>query len=233
MIRSSRPVISSRVKEHLPLHSSRSIRCIDGVTSGLIPSPLIPLPLPEGSVSNRVTGVNPVACTSSIVVLWVLFFRQVLLLTRLGHPSLQAVIPSLPSVSELSCSVCQLSKHHRVSFPPRLDNRRSVPFALVHSGSVAWVLLSLYSVIFNERSCFLFGNCFIQTKMCVFCVLIMLSSHDFKNHFAWNVTSNILCTYSSTERRKEKPSFDRSCTYRFACSKGVVKCKRLSLWLVV
>lgn len=38
MIRSCRPVISSQVKEHLPLHRSRSIRCIDRVTFALPPT---------------------------------------------------------------------------------------------------------------------------------------------------------------------------------------------------
>jgi len=52
VIRSCRPVISSQVKEHLPLHRSRSIRCIDRVTFALPPM----IPLPEGSISNRVTG---------------------------------------------------------------------------------------------------------------------------------------------------------------------------------
>ncbi|GER39148.1 DNA-binding response regulator [Striga asiatica] len=45
VIRSCRPVISSRVK-HPPLHRSRSRRCIDGVRSGL-------LPLPERGISKQ------------------------------------------------------------------------------------------------------------------------------------------------------------------------------------
>lgn len=51
-LRSCRPVISSQVKEHPPLHRSRKIRCIDRVTFALPPM----IPLPEGSISNRVTG---------------------------------------------------------------------------------------------------------------------------------------------------------------------------------
>ncbi|XP_042946560.1 uncharacterized protein LOC122279793 isoform X3 [Carya illinoinensis] len=55
---------------------------------------------------------------------------------RLGHPSLSLLkcqIKNLGSVSPFSCEACQLSKHHRVSFVPRIDKRASSPFELVHS----------------------------------------------------------------------------------------------------
>ncbi|XP_059624064.1 uncharacterized protein LOC132267041 isoform X3 [Cornus florida] len=55
---------------------------------------------------------------------------------RLGHPSLQVLqrqVPSLSNLKFLSCEVCQLSKHHRVSFKFRVNNRVSSPFHLVHS----------------------------------------------------------------------------------------------------
>ncbi|XP_042988400.1 uncharacterized protein LOC122316031 isoform X3 [Carya illinoinensis] len=54
----------------------------------------------------------------------------------LGHPSLSLLkrqVRNLGNVSPFSCEACQLSKHHRVSFVPRLDNRASIPFELVHS----------------------------------------------------------------------------------------------------
>jgi hypothetical protein len=55
---------------------------------------------------------------------------------RLGHPSLQnlkRMVPSCSRVTELPCEVCEFSKHHRVSFPPRIESRVSRPFQLVHS----------------------------------------------------------------------------------------------------
>ncbi|XP_059625117.1 RNA polymerase sigma factor sigA isoform X1 [Cornus florida] len=54
---------------------------------------------------------------------------------RLGHPSLQVLqrqVPSLSNLKFLSCEVCQLSKHHHVSFKSRVNNRVSSPFHLVH-----------------------------------------------------------------------------------------------------
>ncbi|CAN6687056.1 unnamed protein product [Malus baccata var. baccata] len=65
--------------------------------------------------------------------------QKVLLLhRRLGHASfgyLKHIVPDLFSGiedSELKCEVCILAKSHRASFPPSM-NRRSSPFALVHS----------------------------------------------------------------------------------------------------
>jgi hypothetical protein len=46
----------------------------------------------------------------------------------LGHPSLSTLKHQIPSLGhELSahCEVCQLSKHHHVSFPSRVDRRVS------------------------------------------------------------------------------------------------------------
>lgn len=56
--------------------------------------------------------------------------------SRLGHPSLRSsklLVPGLGSVSELHCESCELGKHKRVSFLPRVDTRASAPFRLVHS----------------------------------------------------------------------------------------------------
>ncbi|CAN6586683.1 unnamed protein product [Malus baccata var. baccata] len=65
--------------------------------------------------------------------------QKVLLLhRRLGHASfgyLKHIVPDLFSGIEdleLKCEVCILAKSHRASFPPSM-NRRSSPFALVHS----------------------------------------------------------------------------------------------------
>ncbi|CAL9013295.1 unnamed protein product [Prunus brigantina] len=57
---------------------------------------------------------------------------------RLGHPSfiyLQKLFPSLLSsvdLSQFKCEICELAKHHRVSYPLSI-NKSSAPFALVHS----------------------------------------------------------------------------------------------------
>jgi len=55
---------------------------------------------------------------------------------RLGHPSLpvlKLLVPSLGSLSSLDCESCQLGKHHRVSYPSRVNNRVGQLFDLVHS----------------------------------------------------------------------------------------------------
>ncbi|KAK4402403.1 Retrovirus-related Pol polyprotein from transposon RE1 [Sesamum angolense] len=53
---------------------------------------------------------------------------------RLGHPSLPTLQKVLPiKSSRLACESCELEKHHRASFPPRVDKRSSSPFTLVHS----------------------------------------------------------------------------------------------------
>ncbi|KAL0444011.1 UNVERIFIED_CONTAM: Retrovirus-related Pol polyprotein from transposon TNT 1-94 [Sesamum latifolium] len=57
-------------------------------------------------------------------------------LCRLGHPSL----PSLKKIlliklARLECESCELGKHHRASFPPRIEKCSSYPFTLVHSDS--------------------------------------------------------------------------------------------------
>ena len=44
---------------------------------------------------------------------------------RFGHPSLQnlkRLVPSCSRVNDLPCDVCQFSKHHRVSFSPRVES---------------------------------------------------------------------------------------------------------------
>ena len=55
---------------------------------------------------------------------------------RFGHPSLEnlkRLVPSCSRVNVLPCEVCEFSKHHRVSFYPRVESRASRPFELVHS----------------------------------------------------------------------------------------------------
>jgi transposase InsO family protein len=57
---------------------------------------------------------------------------------RLGHPSfliLQRLFPSLflhNNVSKFQCEICELSKHHRVSFYPSI-NKSDALFVLVHT----------------------------------------------------------------------------------------------------
>ncbi|KAK4395806.1 Retrovirus-related Pol polyprotein from transposon RE2 [Sesamum angolense] len=54
--------------------------------------------------------------------------------SRLGHPSLPTLQKILPIDSaRLECESCELGKHHRASFPPRVEKRSSSPFTLVHS----------------------------------------------------------------------------------------------------
>ncbi|KAL0446502.1 UNVERIFIED_CONTAM: Retrovirus-related Pol polyprotein from transposon TNT 1-94 [Sesamum latifolium] len=53
---------------------------------------------------------------------------------RPRHPSLPSLKKVLPiESSRLDCESCELGKHHRASFPPRIDKRSSSPFTLVHS----------------------------------------------------------------------------------------------------
>ena len=67
---------------------------------------------------------------------------------RLGHaPTSLFCHLGLPSVSSrpLECEFCQLGKHHRVSFPARVNTVSSQPFALVHS--YIWGLMRVHSVL--------------------------------------------------------------------------------------
>ena len=55
---------------------------------------------------------------------------------QLGHPGLnklKQLHPSLSHLESLSCASCQLGKHVRSSFSPRIESRAMSPFALVHS----------------------------------------------------------------------------------------------------
>ncbi|XP_052729487.1 uncharacterized protein LOC108329231 isoform X9 [Vigna angularis] len=62
---------------------------------------------------------------------------------RLGHPSFSLIKSLFPhlftkeSVESFNCDICQLSKHHRASYP--ISNKKSIsPFDLIHSD--VWVL---------------------------------------------------------------------------------------------
>ena len=46
---------------------------------------------------------------------------------------LRQVIPSLSSISTLKCEAYQLNKHHRNSFPRRVESRELQFFELVHT----------------------------------------------------------------------------------------------------
>ena len=55
---------------------------------------------------------------------------------RLGHlslPLLKKLCPQFSSLLSLDCESCQFSKHHRLSYSPRVNKRVSAPFELVHS----------------------------------------------------------------------------------------------------
>ncbi|CAM8999069.1 unnamed protein product [Rhodiola kirilowii] len=54
----------------------------------------------------------------------------------MGHPSLSVLrklCPRFSSLSSLDCDSCRFAKHHRLSSSPRVNNRASTPFELVHS----------------------------------------------------------------------------------------------------
>ena len=54
----------------------------------------------------------------------------------LGHlllPLLKKLCPQFSSLLSLDCESCQFSKHHRLSYSPRVNKRASAPFELVHS----------------------------------------------------------------------------------------------------
>ncbi|CAM8957622.1 unnamed protein product [Rhodiola kirilowii] len=55
---------------------------------------------------------------------------------RLAHPSLsvlRTLCPQFSSLSSLDCDSRRFAKHHRLSSSPRVNNRASTPFELVHS----------------------------------------------------------------------------------------------------
>ncbi|CAM8921688.1 unnamed protein product [Rhodiola kirilowii] len=55
---------------------------------------------------------------------------------QLGHPSLsvlRTLCPQFSNLSSLDCDSCRFAKHHRLSSRPRVNNRASTPFELVHS----------------------------------------------------------------------------------------------------
>ena len=54
---------------------------------------------------------------------------------RLGHPSLpllKKLYPQFSSHLSLDCESCQVTKHHRLNYSPRVNKRASAPFELVH-----------------------------------------------------------------------------------------------------
>ena len=72
-------------------------------------------------------AVAPKALTTDSPFLWH---------CRLGHPAPTklSLFVSIPSILNcFDCEACELGKHHRISFPLRENNRRLVPFDLVHS----------------------------------------------------------------------------------------------------
>jgi len=77
---------------------------------------------------------------------------------RLGHPSisiLKVLVSESSQTESLKCESCQLGKHHRVSYPNRVNKRVNYPFDLVHSNvegpcSIKSKVVFKYFIIFVE-----------------------------------------------------------------------------------
>lgn len=55
---------------------------------------------------------------------------------RYGHPSFPVLKKLYPELEPISCfphGSCEFSKHHRASYPPRVNTRATSLFELVHS----------------------------------------------------------------------------------------------------
>src|SRR5262249_39596881 len=55
---------------------------------------------------------------------------------QLGHLNLSTckrLCPHFMTLNELFCESCQFTKHHRVSYSPRVSELASAPFEIVHS----------------------------------------------------------------------------------------------------
>ena len=55
---------------------------------------------------------------------------------RLGHPvlpKLKSFVNVPASLRVFKCEACELGKHHRISFPSRVNKRSPSPFDVVHS----------------------------------------------------------------------------------------------------
>ena len=75
------------------------------------------------------TEVSKFVASSGVVTPFELYYR-------LGHPSLsllKKLYPQFSCLSPLNCESCQYAKLHRVHLSPRVNNRVSAPFELVHS----------------------------------------------------------------------------------------------------
>ena len=73
-------------------------------------------------LDDQVTHAGLVANQPDLVLLW-----------RLGHPSMQKlrfVVPIESSVSSLDCQSCELGKHHRATFQSRVNNHSNSAFEL-------------------------------------------------------------------------------------------------------
>jgi len=68
-----------------------------------------------------------IACSSSVSVFYQYY--------RLGHPFLQTLkllVPEVNHITSLDCQLCQLGKHHRMSYAERVNKRANNLFTLVH-----------------------------------------------------------------------------------------------------
>ena len=67
---------------------------------------------------------------------------------RYGHPSLESLrklVPEMSKVVSFECQSCQFGKHHRLSYPGRVNKRSQSPFSLVHSDVWGPVRTSSYT----------------------------------------------------------------------------------------
>lgn len=110
---------------------------------------------------------------------------------RLGHPSLnklKLLVPTLGSMSHLNCETCQLSTHHKESYPSQSLSKSSQPFDLVQSD--LWGPLNVpnlgnfkYYVIFVDDYSRVTRLYFLKDRSEVFkCFQIFVN--EIKTHFA-------------------------------------------------
>ncbi|KAL6333817.1 hypothetical protein AAG906_029003 [Vitis piasezkii] len=143
---------------------------------------------------------------------------SLLIHSRLGHPSLskfQKMVPHFSYFSSLACESCQLSKHTRVSFPKRLNNRakthhsspslslflflKSYPFLLsphlmqcllTHFRFIIAVIVSLFIIIWPRYLLTHFLSLrLLLSQLCLilltYPLLIRKSTHEALSHPGW------------------------------------------------
>ena len=100
---------------------------------------------------------KPMACTNYVSLLNYHY--------RLGHPSisiLKVLVFESSQTESLKCASCQLGKHHRVSYPNRVNKRVNYTFDLVHSNvegpcSIKSKVVFKYFIFLWRITCVLLG----------------------------------------------------------------------------